>query len=103
MEHINFIQKRNGVDLGWNESNIQPPDREGCVGKSGLDKNLSLGEILEIAYKIHDKPNIIIKAGPRAKWYLKRCTKELIDEEIQKQRNWRDISRSTMWIINWDM
>jgi hypothetical protein len=103
MEHINFMQKRTGSDLGYHKSNIHPHDREGCVGKSGLDKNLSLGEILEIAYKIHDKPNIIIKAGPRAKWYLKRCNKELIDEEIQKQRNWRDISSSTMWIIDWDM
>ena len=103
MEHINFIQKRIGADLGYHESNVRPADGEGCIGVRGLDKNLSLGEIIEIAYKIHDKPNIIIKAGPRAKWYLKRCNKELIDEEIQKQRNWRDISRSTMWIIDWDM
>lgn len=26
-----------------------------------------------------EKPNVIIKAGPRAKWYLKCCPKDLID------------------------
>ena len=50
-----------------------------------------------------EKPNVVIKAGPRAKWYLKQCPKDLINIEIEKQRSWRDISRSTMWIIEWDM
>jgi hypothetical protein len=103
MEHITLMEKRIGDDLGYNESNLHPENGEGCVGKSGLDKNLSLERILEIAYKMDKKPNIIIKAGPRAKWYLKRCLKDLIDIEIEKQRSWRDISRSIMWIIDWDM
>ena len=103
MEHIAFLEKRIGTDLGWHESNLRPANDEGCVGKNGLDKSLSLEIILEIAYKMDDKPNIIIKAGPRAKWYLKRCPKDLIDTAIEKQRSWRDISRSTMWIIDWDM
>lgn len=102
MEHIAFLEKRIGADLGYHESNIRPPNGEGCVGKSGLDKSLSLERILEIAYKMDDKPNIIIKAGPRAKWYLKCCPKDLIDAAIEKQKRWRDISRSTMWIIDWD-
>ena len=103
MEHITQVEKRIGADLGYQESNLHPENGEGRVGKSGLDKNLSLERILEIAYKMEKKPNIIIKAGPRAKWYLKRCPKDLIDVEIEKQRNWRDISRSIMWIIDWDM
>ena len=103
MEHITFLEKRIGADLGYHESNLRPANDEGCVGKSGLDKSLSLEEILEIAYKMNEKPNVIIKAGPRAKWYLKRCPKDLIDAEIEKQRSWRDISRSTMWIIDWDI
>ncbi len=103
MEHITLMEKRISADLGYNDSNLRPANDEGCVGKSGLDKNLSLERILEIAYKMDEKPNIIIKAGPRAKWYLKRCHKNLIDAEIEKQRCWRNISRSTMWIIDWDM
>ena len=103
MEHIASLEKRIGADLGYHESNLRPANDEGCVGKSGLDTSLSLERILEIAYKMDDKPNIIIKAGPRAKWYLKRCPKDLIDTAIEKQRSWRDTSRSTMWIIGWDM
>jgi hypothetical protein len=103
MEHITFLEKRIGADLGYHESNLRPANDEGCVGKCGLDKSLSLEEILEIAYKMNEKPNIIIKAGPRAKWYLKRCPKDSIDAEIEKQRSWRDISCCTMWIIVWDI
>ena len=51
---------------------------------------------------MHTKPNIIIKAGTRAKWYLKRCPNNLIHSEIEKQTGWRDISRTTMSIIHWD-
>lgn len=50
MEHISLIEKRIGVDLGWD--NIQPANGEGCVGKKGLDKNLSLERIIEIAYRL---------------------------------------------------
>ena len=69
------------------------------MGKSGLDKNLSLEKILEIMYKINRKPNIIIKAEV----LKKRCSKNLIYAEIEKQISWRYISRSTMWIIDWDI
>lgn len=102
MEHISRMEKRNGVDLGYHHSNLHPENGEGCVGKSGLDKNLSLEKILKIAYRMEKKPNIIIKGGPNAKWYLKRCPENIIDTEIEKQRRWRNISRSTMWIILWD-
>ena len=101
MEYITHMEKRLGADLGYHESNLRPENGEGCIGKSGLDKNLTLERILEIAYKMDEKPNVIIKAGPRAKWYLKRCPKDLIDKEIGKQKSWRDISRYTMWIIEW--
>ena len=101
--HITSFEKRDGADLGYHESNLRPANDEGCVGKSGLDKSLSLERVVEIAYKMDEKPNVIIKAGPRAKWYLKSCPKDLIDTAIEKQRSWRDISRSTMWIIDWDM
>ena len=100
MEHITLMEKRIGADLGYHKSNISTADGE---GKKGFNKKLSLEGILEIAYKMNEKPNVIIKAGPRAKWYLKRCSKDLINAEIEKQRRWRVISRATMWIIEWDM
>jgi hypothetical protein len=103
MEHISSIQKIIGADVGFHESNVHPVSGEGCVGKSGLDKTLSLERILQIAYNIDQKPNIIIKPGPRSKWYLKRCPKHFIDLAIEKQKSWRDLSRYTMWIIDWDI
>ena len=36
------------------------------------------------------------------KWYLKQCPKDEIEREIKKQQDWRDVSRSTMYIIEWD-
>ncbi len=101
MEHIKMIEKRKGVDVGYHNSNIYPINREGCVGAAGIDKSYTFEMVLELAYKIPNKPNIIIKAGPNAKWYLKRFQKEVIEDEINKQ-NWRDTSRCTMYIIEWD-
>lgn len=103
MEHVTLMQKRLGVDVGFNGSCHHPANGEGCVGKRGLDKNLSLERILEIAYEMDTKPNIIIKAGPRAKWYLKHFPKDFIERAIEKQKKWRDISSATMWIIDWDL
>ena len=101
MEHIVMMQKLIGVDVGFHNSNLHPRDREGCIGKSGLDKSLSLNQIIEIAYKMENKPNIIIKAGKNAKWYLKNVSKDTIESKIDKQK-WRDTSRCMMYIIEWD-
>ena len=101
MEHIKRIEKRSGVDVGYHSSNIQPIDREGCVGQSGICKSYTFEMVLELAYKIDNKPNIIIKAGKNAKWYLKYFQTDTIESEIEKQK-WRDTSRYTMYIIYWD-
>lgn len=50
---------------------------------------------------MEQKPNILIKAGPNAKWYIKKYDPRVIEEEIEKQ-SWRDVSRCTMYIIEWD-
>jgi hypothetical protein len=77
-------------------------DREGCVGVSGIDKSYTFEMVLNLAYKMEEnRPNIIVKAGPNAKWYLKRYPIEVIEEEITKQE-WRDTSHCTMYIIEWD-
>ena len=46
------------------------------------------------------RPNIIIKAGKNAKWYLKNCIPDKIDEKIEKNK-YRDCSRFSMYIITW--
>ena len=101
MEHSKNIKIIKGVDVGYNSSNIQPIDREGWVGSRGIDKSFTFEMVMKIAYKIDNKPNIIIKAGPNAKWYLKRFQKDKINEEIEKQK-WRDTRRCIMYIIDWE-
>ena len=88
MNHVKNVERRPGQDVGYHSDNIHPLDREGCVGSAGIDK-------------MESKPNIIIKAGPNAKWYLKRFQKDEIEDEIEKQK-WRDTSRCSMYIIEWD-
>jgi len=100
MEHVKSIEIRKGVDIGY-RNDIQPINREGCVGASGIDKSFTLEMVLQLAYKINNKPNIIIKGGKNAKWYLKRYPKDVIDKEIEKEK-WRDTSRKIMYIIDWN-
>ena len=101
MEHIKTIERRTGVDVGYHSSNIHPIDREGCVGTNGINKSYTFEMVLELAHKMDNKPNIIIKAGKNAKWYLKYFQKDKIEDEIEKQK-WRDTSRCTMYIIDWE-
>jgi len=101
MDHVKNIEKREGVDVGYKSSNIHPADGEGCVGAAGIDKSFTFDMVLDLAYKMDIRPNIIVKSGLNAKWYLKRIQKDVIEDEIQKQ-SWRDTSRSTMYIIEWD-
>lgn len=98
MEHFKTIEKRLNSDLKKG-SDLHPEDGRGRVGKSGFDKNLKLNDLLEIAYTMNNpRPNIIIKAGKNAKWYLKFCMTEIIDEKIASNGP----SRCTMFIIQWD-
>jgi hypothetical protein len=98
MEYIEKYEKRYGVDIGYHDSNLEPLNGVGRVGASGIDKSLPLWRVMELAYEI--RANIIIKAGRNAKWYLKRCPKEEIEERISKQKH--NTSRYTMHIIEWD-
>ena len=101
MQFIKHIEQRTGVDIGYNNSNLHPNDREYCVGKAGINKNLSFEQIIDIAYKMNPRPNIIVKGGPNAKWYLKKFDKNEIEEGIEKQK-WRDNRNRIMWIIDWE-
>mgnify|MGYP003345874215 CR=1 FL=1 len=70
--------------------------------KSGIDKNYILSQILQLAYQMTPRPNIIIKAGTNAKWYLKICPTESIPARIQSQQWRNNVKRCTMWVIEWD-
>jgi hypothetical protein len=93
---VKNIATRFGDDVGYHNSNMYTPDGEGRKGKHGFDKTLSWEKMLELALKIG--ANIIVKAGPNAKWYLKCFPAEAIDDEVKKQA-WRRTDRATMWVI----
>ena len=99
MEHIIRLERRYGVDTGYHGSDLEPLNRVGRVGKAGIDKNYTLEQVMKLAYEI--RANIIIKAGENAKWYLKRCLPNEIDDKIEKQK-WRDMKGYKMWIIEWE-
>lgn len=99
MEHVLNLRRMKGVDVGYHSSSLEPLNGLGRVGKAGIDKTFTLENMIVLAHEI--RANIIVKAGPRSKWYLKRIDIGELDNEIRKQ-NWRDTSRATMWVIEWD-
>ena len=97
MVYFTRIDRRDGVDIGYNGTALEPLNRVGCVGKAGIDKNFTLEQLMLLAHEIG--ANIIVKSGKNAKWYLKRCNPSDIEASIQKQK-WRNgTKRCTMWII----
>ena len=90
------------ADLKWGK-NLHPEDGEGRVGKQGIDANYTLDMLKAIAYRMPEKPNIIIKSGKNAKWYIKKCPKDEIIREIEKLRNsayGENAVRSTMYVLS---
>ena len=100
---MNYIKEiKQGSDVGYGvKCGIRPQNCEGCVGKDGIDKNYTLEQVILLARRMEEKPNIIIKAGKNAKWYLKRCAIEDIQMGCEKQQKWRAeaVARCTMFII----
>ena len=98
---IRRMERRDGVDVGYTGTELEPLNRVGCVGKGGIDKTYTLEQVIPLAYEI--RANIIVKAGENAKWYLKRCQPTEIDAKIEKQQRWRNgTKRYKMWIIEWE-
>ena len=89
------------ADLKWGK-NLHPEDGEGRVGKQGIDANYTLDMLKVIAYRMPEKPNIIIKSGINAKWYIKKCPNDEIIREIENMRNsvyCENARRSTMYVL----
>ena len=106
MEHVACIRPRKGCDVNW-KKNLHPENREGCVGKEGIDKSYTLEQMVELAYKMEEKPNILTKAGINAKWYMKKIEPRDIESEIKivTQRKSHpspeQLANYTMYIIEW--
>ena len=102
MDHFTKIEKRLGCDIG-RQNDLHPKDGKWRVGKSGFDKTLKLTDMIELAHTMKDpRPNIVIKAGKNAKWYLKYCEEDKIDEKIEKTKWISQSSRCTTYIITWE-
>jgi len=101
MDHVKTFRKINGADAGYHDSVVHPANGEGCVGVRGIDKNYTRDQVFALAHSMNPRPNIIVRAGPNAKWYFKIVPIQSLVGEIQKQ-HWRDTSRCTMYIIEWD-
>jgi hypothetical protein len=104
MEHVKKYERRDGVDLKWG-NNLRPVNGEGCGESNGIDKTYTFDMVRALAYAMEEKPNIIIKSGKNAMWYIKKCPKDEIDREIEKMQNScysKGASRCTMHIIEWD-
>jgi hypothetical protein len=98
MDHI----KIDHADLKWGK-NLHPADGEGRVGKHGIDANYTLEMVKAIAYRMPEKPNIIIKAGKNAKWYIKKCPNDEIIGEIEKMKNsiyGENARRATIYVLS---
>ena len=108
-EAFRCITRRPGVDVGFH-NNIQPINGEGVTGKNnGINKNFTFEMVLEIAYKIEPskRPNIIVKAGKKAMWYLKKVPVEEIENRIKKEEEGMrgkngGLKHFQMYIIEWE-
>jgi len=97
--HAKAITFHGAKDVGYHASNIDPVERKGCVGKSGIDATYSFEQVAALAFEV--RANIIIKNGPKAKWYLKRCPKALIAEKTEKN-DWHVHKGRRMFEIEWE-
>jgi hypothetical protein len=107
MEHVRKYERRDNADLKWGKE-LRPVNGEGCGESNGIDKTYTFDMVRALAYQMPEKPNIIIKGGKNAMWYIKKCATNEIDREIEKLRNcsssWeKKMVRCTMYIIEWDL
>jgi hypothetical protein len=105
MNRFSKIVKRRGCDVGGDNTNVHPVNGEGRVGKAGIDKTFTLEKVIDIAYRTPGKPNIIVKAGKNAKWYLKNIESSLIEGMIEEtnRSSWhKDVHNRVMYIIEWE-
>jgi hypothetical protein len=86
--------------------NCQVCNRRGVSGykfKEEEEKDTCLSKMIKKAHMAG--ANIIVKAGPKAKWYLKSCRIENLDREIERakcggSRRIQAVNRATMYIVD---
>jgi hypothetical protein len=82
---------------------LHPADGEGRVGVAGINKAYTFEMVKAIALRMPEKPNIIVKGGKNAKWYIKKCPKDQIFSEIEKMRKsvyGGSMHRKTMYVLS---
>lgn len=72
-----------------------------CKGKNGFDKNMSLDDVIEIIAKPKGA-NLIIKSGPRAKWYVKKVSPDEARRTItHRKKDYIEIKNSKCYVVEW--
>jgi hypothetical protein len=96
LSKLKYFEKFEGVDIGFHD-NMEHPDFPNS--KRGYSKNFTLETMISLAKDIN--ANVILKAGKNAKWYLKKCNRNKINERIETQK-WRDTSGVIMYVVDFE-
>jgi hypothetical protein len=89
MEHIISSKKLLEADVSLNKN------------QQSFDKNYTLDEMYQIMWLMEIRPNILVKSGKNAKWYVKWIDPTTIEYRIAKQKKFRNLKGYVMWIIEW--
>jgi len=90
MEHIEFSIKFQECDVSLNDKNQQ-----------SFDKIYTEEEIKQIMWLKPNKPNILVKPGKNAKWYIKWIDPTTLKDSIIKQKKFRNLKGYVMEYIEW--
>lgn len=85
---------------------IRPLDCRHCPnGNCGINKLYTFEQVIQVMceFPIEKRPNVAVKAGKKAMWYLKKCPEEEIEVEQEKARRSgnANLKRCTMFVITW--
>ena len=99
--HIKNIEQQHGCDCrhGSDLHSLPPENDRDRIGKSGYNKSLTLEALQDKAYNTNPRANIILKGGPRGKWYLKYCEINTIADRTRRTKVTKGF---TMYVISWD-
>jgi len=109
VDGVEQCEEYRGVDLDFknDRNDVHPDDEYATDGKSGLLACLTLQEAINICSRMNPRPNVIIKAGPKAKWYFKGPYPRsdigpLVEQNAKKKWREKDTARRIMYVIVWN-